>query len=149
MRRPSGSGSIIHGPDGVFQIKIYLRDGRRVFWRRRTREDAESALVEMMAKHKHELGYITHLRRTGYPWPGGMAKRPPRSGVTVRTRFMVFERDGFKCVYCGSTDKLVIDHIQPVADGGTDDMENLATACWLCNAGKADRPLLTRPPGLA
>jgi len=41
---------------------------------------------------------------------------------------------------------LVIDHIVPVASGGSDDQENLATACEECNFGKSDRPILGPPP---
>lgn len=33
-----------------------------------------------------------------------------------------------------------VDHIQPVAKGGTDDEANLATACWECNLAKRDTP---------
>jgi hypothetical protein len=35
----------------------------------------------------------------------------------------------------------MIDHITPVSKGGTNDIENLATACRDCNSGKSDRRL--------
>ena len=34
------------------------------------------------------------------------------------TRFNVFLRDGFKCVYCGSHDDLTFDHLIPRSKGG-------------------------------
>ena len=62
-----------------------------------------------------------------------------------KRRFAVFERDGFKCRYCGrSADEGVVletDHILPRAAGGKDGMENLVTACRECNKGKGDRLL--------
>jgi hypothetical protein len=64
--------------------------------------------------------------------------------VSVRTRFEVFKRDRFTCRYCGrhAPDVLVeVDHIIPVAAGGSSEMDNLITACWDCNRGKADRLL--------
>jgi len=64
--------------------------------------------------------------------------------VSKRTRFEVFKRDGFRCVYCGATatDALLeVDHITAVSAGGDDDIENLATSCWSCNAGKRELPL--------
>jgi hypothetical protein len=36
---------------------------------------------------------------------------------------------------------LEVDHITPVADGGTNDIINLVTACKACNSGKSDKQL--------
>jgi 5-methylcytosine-specific restriction endonuclease McrA len=33
---------------------------------------------------------------------------------------------------------LEVDHVVPRANGGTNDIENLAAACVECNAGKSD-----------
>lgn len=60
--------------------------------------------------------------------------------VSKRTRFEVLRRDEFTCRYCGSAApdvKLAVDHVVPVALGGSDDVTNLATACVDCNSGKA------------
>jgi len=69
-----------------------------------------------------------------------------RTYLSKRVRWLIFERDGHRCVYCGNGpddgSKLTIDHRVSVIDGGTDDPDNLATACWDCNQGKKDRPLL-------
>jgi hypothetical protein len=56
----------------------------------------------------------------------------------------VFKRDSFTCQYCGATapDVLLhVDHIEPVAKGGANDLLNLITSCEPCNAGKSDRRL--------
>lgn len=61
-------------------------------------------------------------------------------GLRPSLRFDVFKRDGFACQYCGRKPPAVVlevDHIVPRADGGGDDQENLITACWDCNRGKA------------
>lgn len=70
--------------------------------------------------------------------------------ISTRTRFEVFKRDRFTCAYCGRTPPEVllhVDHIHPVAAGGSDDMANLITACSTCNLGKSSVPLEegTRP----
>lgn len=58
--------------------------------------------------------------------------------VSKRTRFEVLRRDNHTCRYCRATDApLTIDHVTPVALGGTDDPSNLVTACRDCNAGKS------------
>lgn len=62
-----------------------------------------------------------------------------RKTMRPSTRFAVFKRDKFTCQYCGRgapTVVLRVDHIHPVAEGGEDDMINLVTACFDCNAGK-------------
>lgn len=56
-----------------------------------------------------------------------------------RFRDGLIARDGCRCVYCGSLDNLVVDHMVPVTLGGTDDIDNLALACRACNSGKAGR----------
>ena len=61
-----------------------------------------------------------------------------RKGISVKTRWEIFKRDGFRCVYCGSQESLVIDHGDPFARGGEDGSANYLTACRLCNAGKRD-----------
>lgn len=51
----------------------------------------------------------------------------------------LMERDGGACIYCRSTEKLVIDHMEPIQQGGTDEIDNLGMACKRCNSGKAGR----------
>jgi hypothetical protein len=76
----------------------------------------------------------------------------PRRPLSKRTRFEVFKRDGFQCVYCGRHPPdvlLEVDHVIPVAEGGGDQEENLATACFDCNRGKAAVPLSVVPQSLS
>ena len=51
----------------------------------------------------------------------------------------VFKRDGFKCVYCGETKELTIDHVVPKSKGGRSTWENLVTACSSCNNTKDNK----------
>ena len=62
--------------------------------------------------------------------------------ISKSLRFDVFQRDKHTCQYCGhkSPDvELEVDHLIPVAEGGTDDFENLVTSCKDCNNGKSDK----------
>lgn len=70
-----------------------------------------------------------------------MANRKP---LSKKMRFEVFKRDKFTCQYCGRTAPdviLEVDHIKPVAEGGTNDLINLVTSCKDCNRGKGKREL--------
>ena len=67
-----------------------------------------------------------------------------RSSLSKTIRFEVFKRDSFTCQYCGrkAPDVLLqIDHIEPIAKGGANDLLNLTTACKDCNSGKSDKRL--------
>lgn len=75
-----------------------------------------------------------------------------REPIGRKLRFEVFKRDRFVCQYCGATplkSPLQVDHIIPVAMGGTNHIDNLVTACQPCNAGKAAVPLSAVPQSLA
>lgn len=66
-------------------------------------------------------------------------------------RFRVLARDGFRCRYCGAGShsvELHVDHVHPRSRGGSDDEDNLVTACRTCNLGKSAR-LLPPPMGIS
>jgi len=61
----------------------------------------------------------------------------------LKTRFIVFSRDDFRCVYCGRNPQvdgvtLEVEHITPRVKGGVNNIDNYVTACRECNAGKGD-----------
>jgi 5-methylcytosine-specific restriction enzyme A len=62
----------------------------------------------------------------------------PRISIPLEARQYVLERH--QCQSCGKTAQqspLHIDHIIPLAKGGTNDLSNLHTLCQSCNLGKA------------
>lgn len=67
-----------------------------------------------------------------------------RKAISKKIRFEVFKRDSFTCQYCGEKAPDVIlhvDHIDPVAKGGSNEIVNLITSCADCNGGKGAREL--------
>lgn len=65
-----------------------------------------------------------------------------RKSLTKKIRFEIFKRDNFTCQYCGRKAPSVIlnvDHINPVKNGGDNDIVNLITSCFDCNSGKKAR----------
>ncbi len=75
-----------------------------------------------------------------------MGKKPAKNKMDDRpsaaVRIRVYKRDRFQCTYCGApgTDaELEVDHIIPLAKGGSNHMSNLTTACRKCNARKGTR----------
>lgn len=64
------------------------------------------------------------------------SKRPPIPKEVADT---VWNRDGGKCVYCGSTENLHFDHIIPFSKGGATNVENLQLLCQKCNLEKSNK----------
>lgn len=67
--------------------------------------------------------------------------------ISKRLRFEIFRRDNHACRYCGGAApdvQLTVDHVVPVALGGTDEASNLVTACRDCNSGKSSMPADTK-----
>lgn len=67
-----------------------------------------------------------------------------RKSFSKKERFEIFKRDNFTCQYCGREAPDVIlelDHIKPLAKGGSNDITNLITSCFDCNRGKGPREL--------
>lgn len=62
-------------------------------------------------------------------------KRPPIPREVVDA---VWRRDGGRCVYCGSTENLQLDHIIPFSKGGATTVENLQLLCAECNRKKSN-----------
>ena len=64
--------------------------------------------------------------------------------ISPKKRHTCYKRDGFKCVKCGSTENLTVDHIIPVSQGGKNHLVNLQTMCKPCNVIKGAAVVLYR-----
>ena len=81
-----------------------------------------------------------------YVWPHVIRLvqyvRVPRAIQRKISRRALFARDGWRCVYCGtSAGRLTLDHVVPRSKGGESIWENVVTACAPCNLRKGDRLL--------
>jgi 5-methylcytosine-specific restriction endonuclease McrA len=52
---------------------------------------------------------------------------------------VVMARDNQECAYCGSGERLTIDHILPRARGGKTIFENVVACCFSCNNKKGNK----------
>jgi 5-methylcytosine-specific restriction protein A len=53
--------------------------------------------------------------------------------IWAQLRNAALERDQENCGQCGASHALEVDHIVPLALGGTNALENLQTLCGLCH----------------
>jgi hypothetical protein len=98
------------------------------------------------ARHRIQRnGYIKCLAPVGYEVVGFnllIGNKRPSQGEWAALRTMVFERDDYTCQYCGQRGgKLECDHVHPVSRGGSNELDNLTTACLSCNRSKRDKTL--------
>lgn len=70
-----------------------------------------------------------------------MADKTPRISFPPEVRKYVFDRNNYQCQSCHKIDltakTLQVDHIIPLAQGGTNDFSNLQTLCAKCNRKKS------------
>lgn len=61
---------------------------------------------------------------------------PARAPIPDEVKVFVWNRDGGRCVKCGSNQRLEFDHVIPVALGGANTARNLQLLCETCNRSK-------------
>ena len=79
-----------------------------------------------------------------FPWPHVIRLvqyvRVPRTLQRKISRRALFARDGWRCMYCGTTTgRLTLDHVVPRSRGGDSVWENVVTSCAPCNMRKGNR----------
>ena len=79
-----------------------------------------------------------------FPWPHVIRLvqyvRVPRTLQRKISRRALFARDGWRCMYCGTTNgRLTLDHVVPRSRGGDSVWENVVTSCAPCNMRKGNR----------
>jgi hypothetical protein len=92
-----------------------------------------------------ELGLL-ECRSDGIAFPAREFRRfksgnasPERRAWERVARFVrpgILERDGYRCLLCGSDGPLEVDHKTPLSRGGSNEETNLQTLCRECNRRK-------------
>jgi hypothetical protein len=88
--------------------------------------------------------YINEQEQEYIPSPDIPSKHKTKRDINLRLRFIVMQRDNFKCCMCGASPakdpsvELHIDHIIPWSKGGETTIDNLQTLCSKCNLGKSN-----------
>lgn len=67
--------------------------------------------------------------------------------LSAEIRYEVRFRARFLCEYCQTDERwqlvqFTVDHIVPISDGGSNELSNLALACFHCNRRKSNKLLL-------
>lgn len=80
------------------------------------------------AENKHRVNEDTRRRR---------ARRRENGGRYSRREWVrLLELCGGRCVSCGTTESITVDHIVPVSKGGSGYIDNIQPLCLSCNSSK-------------
>ncbi len=84
-----------------------------------------------------EILFRAILAEKRHVLPNGGAQRT--RSIPQSVRHEVYQRDGGRCVQCGSVQNIHFDHIIPFSRGGANSVENIQLLCASCNLDKGDR----------
>lgn len=125
--------------DFYAEVYLYLKRGRmhRVIDEKKESFDLNEIIDALKSIDSSKLKDGRRFY-SGEVW--NSIERVERAKVSNELRQEIFERDGYTCVNCGSTEKesLEIDHIQPISKGGKTEPSNLQTLCRNCNIRKGN-----------
>lgn len=138
---------------------VDLFDNLRDVWMKLGRQPRKRELVKPLSRYTHHPyserhgGWVNAIRAflvfvEQSEQPRSSARelplaRGPRD-PSLRLRFLVMRRDGFKCRHCGRSPamhpglELHVDHVVAWSNGGVTAADNLQTLCSHCNLGKSD-----------
>jgi len=104
-------------------------------------QDAVKAVFLDRVSIVDQYSQEVHSANFSMPLPSVVALKDfvPQTRSPAFTRFNLFLRDGFQCVYCGSGHELTFDHVQPRRLGGKTSWANIVAACTKCNLKKGGR----------
>lgn len=88
-----------------------------------------------------KCGYMKELlcEEFGIDPFGRQSRVYTKKKISQSLRTKVFERDEYRCKWCGDHKNLCVDHIYPESKGGSLELSNLQTLCRTCNLKKGDR----------
>jgi 5-methylcytosine-specific restriction endonuclease McrA len=103
-------------------------------WSHKNRKRIDAKRAEAAKNAPHQKSYWQHAYRA--------RKAGVESTLTLAECDAVFAAFGGRCAYCGAvaqsgkTGQIALDHMVPLARGGTNSIENVVPACWSCNGSK-------------
>jgi len=102
----------------------------------KTLDDWMKKRFELSESDKRMMDEIMEKHGFSFDEEDDKPKRSRRISQSVKDK--VWNRDGGKCVLCGSNENIEFDHIVPFSKGGANTYRNIQILCESCNRKKSD-----------
>lgn len=102
----------------------------------KTLDDWIEKRAELSESDKKKMDEIMEKHGLSYDEEDNKPKRSRKISQSVKDK--VWNRDGGKCVLCGSNENIEFDHIVPFSKGGANTYRNIQILCESCNRRKSD-----------
>lgn len=97
-------------------------------------------VMEMSTEDWTKFLYQTDVLDVELQWPKKAIIRKNQRQIDQNVAWEVFERDGYRCSYCGKKAPLSVDHVDLWECGGSSVSSNLVSACKPCNRARGSMP---------
>jgi len=97
-------------------------------WYHNNKEKVLEKQKRWRAKNKDHVNMLNHLRRE--------KERTAKGFKNKIENFRNRMQEIGECIFCGTKEKLTIEHLIPLSKGGTNEIHNLFPSCKRCNSSK-------------
>lgn len=123
-----------HDQDGWISFPVAKYLARRST-KRLVAELVDAGFWEHLGDDEYRMVRELHGFELWRPGPGDRT----RPVIDPDLRLAVYERDGYRCLNCLTTEDLSLDHVVHWSKDGKDTYENLRTLCRSCNSARHTR----------
>jgi len=145
-KRPSRSAQWSREHPGLRSISRKKHDDKN-------REEINTRKRKYRQEHLESIKYHNKEYKKQHPDIVKNSRRKRRAkmkgaggrGITATDWQIIITKYGNKCLACGSIENITMDHVIPLAAGGTHDPDNVQPLCKSCNSKKAIKIIDYRP----
>lgn len=112
-------------------LMIYCKECNRAA-NKKSYEKHRKKRLEKMRRRRAENPLIRRVDKIN----GRARKRGLPGRISVKDYVSILEEYGQRCLKCGSENNIVLDHIVPLGEGGSNTVDNLQPLCYQCNHEK-------------
>lgn len=123
----------------IDQKRVEFLKSQQIEYDRHEKEAIKQKMLDKERKKRLHKEALDELIQDGEIFNRFTNKEGKREPIPKDVMDKVWNRDGGKCVKCGSQENLEFDHIIPFSKGGATTYRNMQLLCKKCNLEKTNR----------